>query len=263
VTEEKETKSTKGTKEGLELVRVEGVSFRYNRGPAVLEEVSLSIYGGDFLALLGPNGSGKTTLVKVMLGLIKASAGNVFIKGRPVEDFEDWAKIGYVPQKATHIDPFFPASVREVVAMALFSRKGASWQKRKEEEKAIAAALQNVGMEDFMGRPVSRLSGGQQQRIFIARAIVNSPELLILDEPTAGVDAVTQERFYEMLDRLNKHRAITIVLVTHDIGVVTKHVNKVACLNQRLTYHGTHQDFCQSEAFRAMLTAGHLVSHRH
>lgn len=263
MSEEKETKSSRGIKEVLELVRVEGVSFRYNRGPAVLEEVSLSIYGGDFLALLGPNGSGKTTLVKIMLGLLKASAGSVFIKGRPVEEFEEWAKIGYVPQKATHIDPFFPASVKEVVAMALFSRKGASWQKRKGEEKAIAAALQSVGMEDFMGRPVSRLSGGQQQRVFIARAIVNAPELLILDEPTAGVDAVTQERFYEMLERLNKHRAITIVLVTHDIGVVTKHVNKVACLNQRLAYHGTHKDFCQSEAFKAMLTAGHLVSHRH
>jgi zinc transport system ATP-binding protein len=263
VSEQKEARVSKGTKEVQELVLVEGVSFRYNGGPAVLEEVSLSIYGGDFLALLGPNGSGKTTLVKIILGLLKASAGSVFIKGRPVEEFEDWPKIGYVPQKATHIDPFFPASVKEVVAMALYSRKGASWQKRKKEEKAIAAALQSVGMEDFMDRPVSRLSGGQQQRVFIARAIVNSPELLILDEPTAGVDAVTQERFYEMLEWLNKHRVITIVLVTHDIGVVTKHVNKVACLNQRLTYHGTHEEFCQSEAFKAMLTAGHLVSHRH
>ncbi|MDH7511594.1 MAG: ABC transporter ATP-binding protein [Clostridiales bacterium] len=263
MSEEKEAQSSSGTKNALELVRVDGVSFKYDAGPNVLEEISLTIQAGDFLALLGPNGSGKTTLVKLILGLLKPLAGNVFIKGRPVEEFEEWPKIGYVPQKATHVDPFFPASVREVVAMALFSRRGASLKKSKEEEKAIATALQSVGMEDFMGRPVSRLSGGQQQRVFIARAIVHSPELLILDEPTAGVDAVTQERFYEMLYQLNKQRAITILLVTHDIGVVTMHVNKVACVNQRLTYHGTHEDFCQSEAFKAMLAAGHLVSHRH
>ncbi len=263
MSEEKEANSSTGKQEKEELVRVDRVSFRYDSGPAVLEDIRLSIYEEDFLALLGPNGSGKTTLVKIILGLLKASAGRIFIKGRSIEEFEDWSKIGYVPQKATHIDPFFPASVKEVVAMALYSRKGLNWQRRKEDDTVISAALQSVGMDDFIDRPIGRLSAGQQQRVFIARAIVNSPELLILDEPTAGVDAATQERFYEMLEYLNKHKAITIVLVTHDIGIVTKHVNKVACLNQRLTYHGTHEDFCRSGAFKAMLTAGHLVSHRH
>jgi len=245
-----------------ELVRAENISFSYG-GPRVLEDVSLTISRGDFLALLGPNGSGKTTLVKIILGLLRPSAGRVFIKSCPVEEFEDWPKIGYVPQKATHIDPFFPASVKEVVAMALFSRKRAGWGSRRDEEKTITEALRSVGMEDFGRRPVGRLSGGEQQRVFIARAIVTAPELLFLDEPTTGVDAVTQERFYGMLERLNNDLAITIVLVTHDIGIVTKHVNRVACLNQRLVYHGSHEDFCRSEAFKAMLAAGHLVSHRH
>lgn len=247
-----------------ELVRLEEVSFRYNyNGPPVLEDISLTIIRGDFLALLGPNGSGKTTLIKIILGLLRPLSGKVFLRGSPIEEFKDWKKIGYVPQKATHIDPFFPASVREVVAMALFSRKGSSWSRRQDDEQTIASALESVGMKDFEKRPIGHLSGGEQQRVFIARALVTSPELLFLDEPTAGVDATTQGRFYEMLEHLNKDKGITIVLVTHDIGIITKHVNRVACLNQRLIYHGTHEDFCQSEAFRAMLASGHLVSHRH
>ncbi|HEX9901439.1 MAG TPA: ATP-binding cassette domain-containing protein, partial [Acidobacteriota bacterium] len=113
-------------------------------------------------------------------------------------------------------------------------------------------------------RLIGRLSGGQQQRVFIARALVNRPYLLLLDEPTAGVDTETQDRFYDMLGRFNQREGITIVLVTHDIGVVDKHVTRVACLNQRLTYHGSHEEFCRSDAFREMISRGrHLVSHRH
>jgi zinc transport system ATP-binding protein len=183
--------------------------------------------------------------------------------GKPVEEFKDWSKIGYVPQKATHIDPLFPASVREVVAMALRSGGNGPRLKKKEEARAVDFALNRVGMEPFKNRPIGSLSGGQQQRVIIARAIVNAPELIFLDEPTTGVDAVTQALFYDMLHRLNKDEKITIVLVTHDIGIVNKHVNKVACLNQKLVYHGSHEDFCRSQAFKGMLAAGHLVSHSH
>jgi len=183
--------------------------------------------------------------------------------GKPVEEFNDWSKIGYVPQKATHIDPFYPASVKEVVGMALFSSRLPGLAGKGERDKAVDVALDRVGMIAFRSRPIGRLSGGQQQRVFIARAIVNSPELLFLDEPTAGVDAATQALFYEMLHQLNKEQRITIVLVTHDIGIVNRHVTKVACLSQRLVFHGTHADFCQSEAFKTMLASGHLVSHVH
>jgi zinc transport system ATP-binding protein len=245
-----------------ELIRVDGVSFQYNSIP-VLEEVTLSISRGDFVAVLGPNGSGKTTLIKLILGLFRPAKGKVFLMGKPVEEFSDWSKIGYVPQKATHIDPYFPASVREVVAMAFLPGRSAAGQGTKQRDQAVAHALEQVGMAEFLNRPIGSLSGGQQQRVIIARAIVNAPELLFLDEPTAGVDAATQELFYEMLHRLNEAQRITIVLVTHDIGIVTKHVTKVACLNQRLVYHGAHADFCQSEAFRTMLASGHLVSHTH
>lgn len=247
--------------EDKELVRVEDITFSYDGAP-VLEAVSFSILEGDFLAILGPNGSGKTTLVKIIIGLLKPTRGAVIIMGKPGQEFSDWPKIGYVPQKATHIDPFFPASVKEVVAMALFSAKGLP-RKKKADDAAIENALLNVGMEAYKNRSIGNLSGGQQQRVFIARAIVNSPQLLFLDEPTTGVDAATQEHFYEMLHHLNKDQKITIILITHDIGIVNKHINKVACLNQRLVYHGGHEDFCRSEAFKTMLRGGHLVSHSH
>jgi zinc transport system ATP-binding protein len=248
--------------ETRELIRVDDISFQYGSVP-VLDQVSFSIFPGDFLAILGPNGSGKTTLVKIILGLIRPTRGRIFLLGRPVEEFKGWSKISYVPQKASHIDPFFPATVKEIVAMGLLSSRSLAGHKKKEEEKAVTLALNRVGMEAFRNRPIGDLSGGQQQRVIIARAIVNAPDLLFLDEPTAGVDASTQELFYEMLHQLNEAQRITIILVTHDIGIVNKHVNKVACLNQKLVYHGSHADFCRSEAFKAMLATGHLVSHIH
>lgn len=248
--------------EARELIRVEGLSFQYDSIP-VLEEVSFSIARGDFMAILGPNGSGKTTLVKLILGLFRPTRGRVLLMGKSVEHFKAWSKIGYVPQKATHIDPFFPASAREIVALAFAAGRPVAGRGKKEEDEAVGLALERVGMAAFRNRPIGSLSGGQQQRVIIARAIVNAPELLFLDEPTAGVDAATQGLFYEMLHRLNEDQKITIVLVTHDIGIVNKHVTKVACLNQRLVFHGSHADFCQSEAFKTMLASGHLVSHIH
>ena len=245
-----------------ELIRVEGVSFRYGSIP-VLEEVSFSVAPGDFIAVLGPNGSGKTTLVKLILGLLRPTAGRLTLMGKPVEQFTAWSQIGYVPQKATSIDPLFPASVREVVTMALLPGGLAPGHRKKEEDRAVELALERVGMAEFRNRPIGSLSGGQQQRVFIARAIVNAPRLLFLDEPTAGVDAATQGLFYEMLHMLNQAQKITIILVTHDIGIVNRHVTKVACLNQKLVFHGSHADFCRSEAFKTMLQSGHLVSHMH
>jgi zinc transport system ATP-binding protein len=119
-------------------------------------------------------------------------------------------------------------------------------------------------MEDFLNRRIGRLSAGQQQRVFIARAIVNRPRILFLDEPTTGVDAETQDQFYVLLDQLNKREGITIVLITHDIGIVDRHITQVACLNQRLVYHGGHAEFCRSDTLRDWLGGGnHLLSHRH
>jgi zinc transport system ATP-binding protein len=245
------------------LISVERVSFGYGPQPVLLD-VTLRIHPGDFLAIIGPNGSGKTTLLKIILGLLKPDRGRVLIAGNEIEDFSEWPAIGYIPQKATHFDPLFPASAREVVAMALRSPKRWVHFTSREEDAAIRHALRVVGMEDYRNRRIGRLSGGQQQRVFIARAIVNRPKILFLDEPTTGVDAETQGHFYDLLERLVKDEGITIVLITHDIGIVDRHISQVACLNQRLVYHGSHEEFCRSDTLKDMLAGGHhLIAHRH
>ena len=245
------------------LISVENISFHLN-GLEVLRNISFPISPGDFLALIGPNGSGKTTLIRIILGILKPTGGRVIILGEEVNRFSQWRRIGYVPQKATHLDPYFPASVREVVAMGLLSQKRFPRFFSRQDEALIDRALEQVDMKPLKGRRIGELSGGQQQRVFIARAIVNGPDVLFLDEPTAGVDAETQAHFYEMLAALNQEKGLTIVLITHDIGVITKHVNKVACLNQRLFFHGTHEDFCSSSMVQELLQGEHhLVCHRH
>jgi zinc transport system ATP-binding protein len=245
------------------LLSVEDVSFSFGT-TKVLEEVTFSIQSGDFLALIGPNGSGKTTLLKVLLGILHPHYGRVRVLGADIDRFAQWEKIGYVPQKATNIDSLFPVSVREVVAMGLLSKKRFPRFIRTEDEAAIDWALAQVDMLEFKKRRIGELSGGQQQRVFIARAIANRPLILFLDEPTAGVDAETQDRFYSMLGTLNEAHQITIVIVTHDLGIVDKRVNKIACLNQRLVFHGNHDDFCNSVVVQALLKGEHhLVCHRH
>lgn len=245
------------------LISIEGVSFSYG-DTKVLDRVTFPIRSGDFLSIIGPNGSGKTTLIKIILGLLTPSEGRIRIFGENGEAFTRWKQLGYVPQKATHVDPYFPVSVKEVVEMGLVSSRKFSGIQKKDDEGYIRRALKQVGMEAHTDWRIGKLSGGQQQRVFIARAIVNQPNILFLDEPTAGVDAKTQEHFYDMLDDLNTKESITIVLVTHDIGVVNKHVSQVACLHQILQYHGSHEEFCQSDIFKKMITEGHhVISHRH
>ncbi len=247
----------------MEQIRLRNVDFNYGRTP-VLIDIDLGVEKGDFLALIGPNGSGKTTLVKIMVGLLAPKSGRVELFGRPRSEFRDWDMLGYVPQNSANIDPLFPASVEEVLGMSFGANRRLLKKKGLKMGPAIEEALKAVGMEEQRRTPINSLSGGQQQRVFIARSLVTEPAILILDEPTTGVDALTQTAFYEMLNRLNKERSITIVLVTHEIGVVNRHVNKVACLNQRLIYHGSHEEFCTSEAFRDILERGdHIVSHIH
>ena len=245
------------------LFDLQGVSHSYG-SDLVLDDVTFQVHRSDFLALIGPNGSGKSTLIKIMLGLIRPDAGTLRILGRSVGEFSQWQRIGYVPQRATELDPLFPASAREVVALGLLAEKRFPRFMARRDRALIDEALELVGMEDYGGHHIGSLSGGQQQRVFIARALVSRPAVLVLDEPTAGVDAGTQERFYDLLHRINRDREVTLVLVTHDIGVVTKHVNKVACLNQKLVFHGSHEDFCESEqAITLFGPESHLICHRH
>ncbi len=244
------------------LIIVKGLYFSYGE-QLILENINLEINAGDFLAILGPNGSGKSTLLKLILGLLRPEQGEIFLFGKPIGKFREWWRLGYVPQRAiAKVDPVFPVTVEEVVSFGLLAKKRFPRFLTSRDREAIQKALLRVEMEGFSKRRLCELSGGQQQRVFIARAIVSEPQVLLLDEPTTGVDVATQERFYDLLGEFNR-RGLTIVIVTHDIGIVNKHVKQVACLNRRLVYHGTHEEFCSSPRLKEFVGEHHLVIHRH
>ncbi len=215
------------------IIEMTGVSFRLD-GVRILEDINLEIKRGDFLGIIGPNGAGKTTLLKIMLNLIKPTSGEIKLFGEDIHRFRDWHKIGYIPQHALRFDPNFPASVFEVVSMGRFSKKGLFKKLGKEDLQVINEALETVGMKEHRNRRIGELSGGQQQRVFIARALASQPELLILDEPTVGVDIAGQKEFYDFLEKLNHEKKITLVLVTHDIGNISSRIGKLACINKKM-----------------------------
>jgi zinc transport system ATP-binding protein len=218
-----------------ELVRLEDVWVHYDGVPA-LEGINLSIEKGDFLGIIGPNGGGKTTLLKVILGLIKPTHGRVSILGDKSKKARHY--IGYVPQHNI-FDLNFPISVWDTVLMGRYSKSGLLKRYSSQDRVTARNALETVSMLDYAERRLGSLSGGEQQRVFIARALVSEPELLLLDEPTASVDPAMQTEFYELLDSFKQKMAI--VLVSHDIGAISVHVNKVACLNHELFYHGSKE----------------------
>ena len=220
-----------------EIVSIDNL-WIFREEHAILEDINLKLERADFLGLIGPNGGGKSTLLKVMLGLIKPDNGRIRIFGLEPEAAR--ARMGYLPQK-TIFDQNFPIRVQEVVQMGRFSRTGLFRSYGPADRNAAYCALEAVGMEDRADREIGALSGGEQQRIFVARSLVSDPELLLLDEPTAGVDSSQQTEFYELLCHLNQDMGIAIVLVSHDITAISKYVGKIACLNQRLYYHGSKE----------------------
>ncbi|HWI61843.1 MAG TPA: metal ABC transporter ATP-binding protein [Symbiobacteriaceae bacterium] len=229
------------------LVQLADVSFGYGGDP-VLDGVDLNVNRGDYLGLIGPNGSGKTTLLKLILGTLAApKRGEIRLFGVNARDFRERWKIGYVAQKAASFNSGFPATVEEVVMTGLAARRGLWRLFTGEDKKAARTALEKVGMVSFKDRLIGRLSGGQQQRVFIARALVSRPELLILDEPTVGVDVQAENQFYELIRELRAQMGLTVVLVSHDIGAVAHEVTSLACLNRRLFYHGSPDDFGTEE----------------
>jgi len=213
------------------VVELRNVSAGYGATDAI-EDVSLDVEAGEFLALVGPNGGGKSTLLKVVLGLLEPRSGSVRVFGTAPAAAR--RRLGYVPQ-AARFDRSFPISVRELVAQArldgarLFARPSAA------DREAVSAALARMRIEPLERRPVAALSGGELQRALIARALAADPEVLLLDEPTASVDARMGETISELLVELNAR--ITIVVVSHDIGFVTAHAGRVACLNRTLVCH--------------------------
>lgn len=216
-------------------VEVRGVSFAYGQTP-VLADVDLQVERGEFLGIIGPNGGGKTTLLKLLLGLLAPDEGHVRVLGRAPEEAR--GRVGYVPQHAS-FPPDLPVHVRDVVLMGRLGPGLRAGRWTDADRAAAARSMERLGLTGLAERPAGRLSGGQVQRMLIARALAMEPELLLLDEPTSGVDVRMGESLYEMLKEMTGE--VTVVLVSHDVGVISRQVDTVACLNQRLYYHGSEQ----------------------
>ncbi len=228
------------------VVEIRNLSFGYAPDPGrepVLEDVSLEIGPRDFLGVIGPNGGGKTTLLKIILGLLKPQQGSVLVFGRPPAQVR--TRIGYVPQHAA-VDPSVPASVLDVVLTGRLSRSSWGSFYGSGHVEAARAALRLTETEDLALRRIGTLSGGQRQRVLIARTLASDAELLLLDEPTAGVDPHMERGLTDLLHRLNQR--LPIVIVSHDVSFVSAHLERVACLNRRLTCHAADEISWESVA---------------
>lgn len=214
-----------------DIIKIENIIFGYGR-TTVLDDVSTIIKDGDFMGIVGPNGSGKSTMLKIFLGLLKPQKGTVKVFDTDINKFNQWGKIGYIPQKATSFNQGFPATVEEVVSANLYPMVGLAGRIGKNHKEKVDEALGIVDMLEYKKRIIGRLSGGQQQRVFIAKSLVSAPRVIFMDEPTVGIDQKSEESFYELMESLNKNRGITLVIVTHDIGAIDNRVNRVLCLSE-------------------------------
>ncbi|MBI2459377.1 MAG: metal ABC transporter ATP-binding protein [Parcubacteria group bacterium] len=246
------------------IIEVDNVSFSYNGQENVLENITLAIHQGDYIGLVGPNGSGKTTLLKIMLKLLRPKQGTVKLFGRNIRDFKDWRKIAYVPQKTANFEANFPATVYEVVLMGRVAGKKLFKRTTEEDWLAVKDALLKVSLWEHKDRLIGGLSGGQEQRVFIARALVNQPEIIFLDEPATGVDKKTQDDFYALLKQLNRELQITLILVSHDIKRLTEEVMHIACVDRTLTCHLSPEEYlAESESLNIRGNNIKLITHNH
>ncbi|MGJ9457527.1 metal ABC transporter ATP-binding protein [Oceanobacillus sp. CF4.6] len=247
------------------VVSMKNVSYSYEN-KKVLDNINFEVPQGSFMGLVGPNGGGKTTLIKLILGLIKPNEGSVYIFNDPKDHRKDKNKIGFVSQKANTFNKGFPATVFEVVSSGLTAKIGYLKFLNKTHKAKILEAIDQVGMLEYAYENIGNLSGGQQQRIFIARALVNDPELIILDEPTVGVDYENVKRFYELLHQLHKEQNKTLLLVTHDTGTMTEYATDIVCLNKTLHFHGKPEEYTSLTEKDLSQFYGHpvnIVSHNH
>lgn len=226
------------------LVEISKMSFSYGN-EYVLKDITFNIKEGDFVAIIGPNGSGKTTLIKLILGILKPDAGKVNVFGEESFKLTDKSMIGYIPQKYS-IDKNFPATVEEIILL-----------KKSDNINEIVKLL---NIDDLMKKKFLELSGGQQQKVLIALSLLSNPKLLILDEPTVGVDTKSQHDFYMLLKDLNK-KGMTIIIVTHDISLVSKYVKSVLCVNGSICCQG---EACNAEKIlKTVYGENYQIIHHH
>lgn len=246
------------------ILSVKNLHFGY--GPAeVLSDVTFAVEKGDYIALAGPNGAGKTTLIKTVLGLLEKFRGTAELFGQDMKSFDGWGRIGYLPQRVNAFNPLFPATVKEVVGLGLLSQKRFPKKFNKKDDAKIMQTLDLMDISDLKDKLVGELSVGQQQRVFLSRALVSNPELLILDEPSTALDPKSRESFFELIEKLNQKQGITIILITHDIAQVGQYANKLLYLDKRVVFYGRFDDFCASKEMTQYFGhfSQHLICHQH
>jgi len=220
----------------------------------VLQDVSFDVEEGDFLGIIGPNGAGKTTLFQCILGLLETYSGKITILNEDIKKNKKiFTKIGYIPQKKS-IDQKFPLTVEELVSISL---------SRKTSINVIYDILRQVDLYDMRNKLIGQLSGGQQQRVLIAKALVNNPIILMLDEPTNELDLKSQSEFYSLLKNLNEKHKITIIWTSHDLNAVHKYANKVSCINKKMFFHGDKEEFFSKEEHLKNYSESSMQIHMH
>jgi zinc transport system ATP-binding protein len=215
------------------LFEMHSLSASYG-GSLVLENVNLSVQENDFIGVIGPNGGGKTTLLKVILGLLKPVGGKLVFNNELLNS----NSIGYLPQISTG-DNNYPVTVTDIILSGLMIRKGIISRMSSGDKRRASMVVEELGLKDMAGSSLSELSGGQLQRVFLGRAIIGNPRLLLLDEPGNFVDSSFEKDFYEKLKELNGRMAI--LMVSHDVGTISSHIKSFACVNRRLHYHPSHE----------------------
>ena len=236
----------------LVIVDIQKLSVDYS-GIKALDDISFGIAEGDFLGIIGPNGAGKSTLFRCMLGLHIQYDGGIKFFDQDIRDSKKYlSQVGYVPQKPV-VDRNFPATIREIVSMSQNSN----------DSKKVEEALQKVWMHELADRRIGDLSVGQQQRVFIAKALVNSPKILVLDEPVTGIDVYNQDLFFQILGELNTREKISIIWSSHDLDAVERLANKVACLNKTLFFHGISEEFFSDDEMLKKYSETSMQMHMH
>jgi zinc transport system ATP-binding protein len=243
---------------------IRGLTAGYH-GTEALREVTFSVNRGEYLGICGPNGSGKSTLVKVILGLLQPDKGEVTLLGEPQASFRNWRRIGYLPQGLQFFNPHFPATVDEVIRLGRLAGKGFPKRFNREDTLAVERTMEWMGISHIRGSMIGELSGGLRQRVLLARALVNDPELLVLDEPTTALDPETRESFYKLIFEMNREKHATVLLVTHDTATIGKYASHLLYLDKTVMFCGNFDDFCNSSEMTGLFGAHgqHLVCHRH
>ncbi len=242
------------------IVELDKVSYVVN-GQPILTDVSCAIERGSYTGIIGPNGGGKTTLLRLMLGLNTVTHGSAKLFGQRIQKFHDWTRVGYLSQRAAQVDLRFPVTVEEVVRQGRIGRIGLFKRFRSADYTAVDHAMQLADVTHLRDRLLENLSGGERQRVLIARALAGEPEILFLDEPLAGVDLASQERFYQFLKELNTDLGLTVVFVSHDIHELAKQVTQIICVNRTIVAAGAPKKVLQQEVLDQLYGGDHMVHH--